>query len=288
MDKCLGSLQACSLPIKVLVVDNASSDNTVQLIRSYFPTVHINEMSSNLGFGRANNIGLKSALKEGADYIFLLNQDAWVQPGCIEKLVESFEANRQMGIISPVHLDASGNDFDTHFAGYVNGIDCPGYLTDRFFGRQKNIYPVRFVNAAAWMLSRHTLEIAGGFDPLFPHYGEDDDYVERVHYAGLQVGIAPDAFIHHDAAPANEDAFKRNAQRLTIHHLVQLKKISNTYRSNWLTFIKAEWDIQTTMLLFRKFKDWWFRCKVSASLFFYFGRIKKSRLESKKAKAFLL
>lgn len=285
--KCFGSLLSCGLPVKILAVDNASSDNTVQLLRTDFATVQVIETGANLGFGKANNIGLKMALDNDADYIFLLNQDAWLQPGCIEKLISCFESNLQMGIISPVHLNAAGDNFDKHFAGYTNEQHCPGFVTDRFFGREKTLYPIQFINAAAWMLSRNTLEKVGGFDPLFPHYGEDDDYVERVKYAGLTTAICPAAFIHHDAAPVSEEDLQGNVQRLKIHHLVQLKKISNTYRSNWLNFIKNEWDIQTTMLLFRKFKHWRFRSKMFFKLFSYYGKIKTSRARSRQPYAFL-
>ena len=160
--KCFGSLLSCGLPVKILAIDNASSDNTVQLLRTDFATVQVIETGSNLGFGKANNIGLKMALDNDADYIFLLNQDAWLQPGCIEKLISCFQSNLQMGIISPVHLNAAGDNFDKHFAGYTNEQHCPGFVTDRFFGREKTLYPIKFINAAAWMLSRNTLEKVGG------------------------------------------------------------------------------------------------------------------------------
>ena len=68
----------------VIVVDNASTDKTITFIKENFPDVKLIKQNSNLGFGQANNIGLSIALKEDVDYIFLLNQDAYLQPETIK------------------------------------------------------------------------------------------------------------------------------------------------------------------------------------------------------------
>ena len=85
--KCLQSLRESTQPSEVILIDNASSDQTVAFVRMHFPEVRVITQSCNLGFGAANNIGIRIALNEGADYLFLLNQDAWVTPDCIEKLI---------------------------------------------------------------------------------------------------------------------------------------------------------------------------------------------------------
>lgn len=286
VQQCFSSLHNSTVPVNVIAVDNASTDDTLTLLQYNFPGVFLIETGANLGFGKANNIGIRQALAANADYILLLNQDAWVQPGCIASLVGTLSENPLIGIVSPVHLNAAGDDLEAHFKGYVNTQDCPGFLTDAYFGRQQGSYTARFINAAAWMLPRQTVERVGGFDPLFPHYGEDDDYIERLHYAGLQLVVNSKAFVHHDAKGLTDTADK-NARRLIIHHLVNLKKVSNTYRSNWLNFIKSEWDAQTTMLLFRRFKAFWWRARTGSGMFGYYNKIKKAREQSKKPGAFL-
>lgn len=78
IDRCLNSLRQSEQQADVVVIDNASQDRTVSLIESRYPEVRLIKSKENLGFGRANNIGMKIALKEGYDAVFLLNQDAWI------------------------------------------------------------------------------------------------------------------------------------------------------------------------------------------------------------------
>jgi N-acetylglucosaminyl-diphospho-decaprenol L-rhamnosyltransferase len=83
VEGCFGSLMQSSVPLNIIAVDNASSDNTVALIKNKFAGVALIESGTNLGFGKANNIGLKRAAEDNADFIFLLNQDAFVKPDTI-------------------------------------------------------------------------------------------------------------------------------------------------------------------------------------------------------------
>ena len=89
INRCLGSLRKSSHPIDVMVIDNGSKDRSVDIIKNDFPEVRLVETGKNLGFGRANNIGLKFALDEGYDFAFLLNQDAWIDDNTIKILVET-------------------------------------------------------------------------------------------------------------------------------------------------------------------------------------------------------
>jgi len=88
VDKCFKSLVNSNIVNHhMLAIDNGSTDNTLQLIRQNYPTVEIIETGQNLGFGKANNIGMRKAIGANADYVFLLNQDAWVQENTISQLV---------------------------------------------------------------------------------------------------------------------------------------------------------------------------------------------------------
>ncbi|MBO6238114.1 MAG: glycosyltransferase family 2 protein, partial [Bacteroidales bacterium] len=82
--KCLKSLEKSTLPADVLVVDNGSADGTLERIRAEFPGTRIIETGENLGFGAANNIGLRIALDEGYQFAYLLNQDAWLEKDTLE------------------------------------------------------------------------------------------------------------------------------------------------------------------------------------------------------------
>lgn len=80
IEKCIQSVKASSFPLDLFVVDNNSSDNTVAYIKEKHSSIKLIESRSNLGFGAANNIGLQYAIDNDYNYVYLLNQDAWIKP----------------------------------------------------------------------------------------------------------------------------------------------------------------------------------------------------------------
>lgn len=99
LEKCLTSCQDYS----VIVVDNCSTDGTVKFINTHFSKVKVLELSVNLGFGKANNLGIRKALEEEADSVFLLNQDAYLDNDTISVLKEASKTNSKYGVLSPIH-----------------------------------------------------------------------------------------------------------------------------------------------------------------------------------------
>lgn len=193
IDKCLSSC----VDINVIVVDNNSSDATVEYIKENYPKVKLLKQQENLGFGAANNVGISYAISTDADYVFLLNQDAYLEKSTIENLIKVHQENIEFGIVSPFHLNGVGDSLDFNFSNYIKQnkqlqIDS---LKQDF---KKSIYEVPFVNAAAWLLPISTYKLIGGFDSMFFHYGEDDNYCQRVRYHGLKIGVVPTIFIEHD------------------------------------------------------------------------------------------
>ena len=183
----------------MIVVDNNSSDGTIDFIEENYPDIILLQQKKNLGFGQANNIGISYALNEGADYVFLLNQDAYLKLNAIEELVEVQRQNRHFGILSPIHLNGNGEKLDENFSRYLHQDINKNFYSDYVLNKTKReIYEVPFVNAAGWLISRNCLEIVGGFDPIFFHYGEDDNYCQRLRYHGFKIGVVPNTFILHD------------------------------------------------------------------------------------------
>lgn len=211
-DRCLNSLFNSSIFINVIVVDNKSSDGSVAYIKHKWPQVTIIENSENVGFAAANNIGFKFAFENGADYFFLLNQDAWVEYDTIEKLLNCHSQFNEFGILSPLHLTGDGMHFDKNFLSYLNSGCGRKAIEDFYFSRlEKKIYAVPFVNAAAWLISRKCLKTVGGFDTnLFKHYGEDDNFCNRALYHNFKIGICPNAKAWHDRENRNNNYYVFN------------------------------------------------------------------------------
>jgi GT2 family glycosyltransferase len=195
VDRCLGSLSQSSVPITPVVIDNASSDNTVPIIQENYPRAILFQQCTNLGFGRANNIGLEFALQQQCNYVFLLNQDASIEKDTIAKLISCHRLHPEYGIISPIHLYEKDR-LDFYFEIYLEK-NTKNLLSDLLLKKPQQIYEISFVNAAAWLISGECLNKAGGFDPLFVHYGEDQDYVARARYHGFKTGVCMDAYAYH-------------------------------------------------------------------------------------------
>lgn len=196
IEPCLKSLEGSSYPSTVIVVDNASTDSTVERIKQEFGDVELICSDENMGFGRANNCAIERALRSQAKYVFLLNQDAKVNNDCLEKLIECAEKYNDYGILSPMHLSYEGDEVDPHFVGYLNGT-TPNVYSDLLFSRLQEIYDATFLPAAAWLVRLEALEKVGGFDPLFFMYGEDCDLCRRMSARNFRIGLVPKAYAYH-------------------------------------------------------------------------------------------
>lgn len=185
-----------------VIIDNNSTDGTTEIIQNRYSDVELIQQSSNIGFAAANNIGIQKAFQEGAEYIFLLNHDAWVREDTIEKLIAISKKHPEYGILSPIHLNGSGELLDWNFAKYISNPADEGrkLYSDLLLKKElQEVYDVNFVNAAAWLITRECIEKVGLFDAeLFPHYGEDRNYVQRMHFHNFKIGIVPNSFVYHD------------------------------------------------------------------------------------------
>lgn len=252
IDKCLGSLRG----YEVIVVDNHSNDNTKKVIKKRYPGVYLIEQSENKGFGKANNLGISRALSLGAEYVFLLNQDAWLLNNCLDNLIELQKRNPKYGIISPVHLNAEEDKMDAMFSKHVSFQYNPFFLSDLVLRKErKELYEFPFINAAGWLISRKCIEAIGGFDPIFFHYGEDINYCSRARYHGFKIGLSVNNYIVHD----REDR-KHQMENFTKAHLnykernykIKFANITSSF-SNELIRKQAELkkDILKNILFFR-------------------------------------
>ncbi len=286
IERCINSLIISEIQLYIIVIDNNSTDSTVKLIKNNYPEVELIKSDKNLGFGKGNNIGLRKAIKENADYVFLLNQDAWIEPDTISKLIEVQKSNQEFGILSPFHLKPNKKEVEYYFSSIINPGSCPNLINDIYFNNTKDIYPIKFIHAAAWLISKKCLETVGGFDPIFPHYGEDEDYITRTHYFNFKTGIVPKSIVYHDIQ-FDIEKIKKDISRNSINYILLLKNINSSFRSNVLLFLKTNFDLITSSLVYRRFTEMKFRTKVFYTTLKYINRIKKSRKISLYKTAFL-
>lgn len=224
LSRCLNNVfNSTELP-RIFIFDNASTDSTLKIISNFSQeNIYLIKSDTNLGFGAANNICIRKAYDEGFKYFFLVNQDVYIQPNTIEILLKYFATPNKIGILSPIHLNGNGTRLDKNFSFQLGNVHDNEFLQDLYFNRLENTYFVPFVNAACWLITRKTVEIVGGFDPLFFHYGEDDNYCQRVVYHGLEIAITTQTSILHDRKEKSKGEFKKFKENYKkIHWLIKI------------------------------------------------------------------
>ena len=193
-----------TVPVTLIVVDNASCDRTAQILEKYIPQIIVLTQKNNMGFGIGNNIGIEYALHHNADYIFLLNCDMTIEPDSVEKLLKCAVDNPEYGIISPVCLNFEKKSLEKMFYNSLferNSDHHRDFISGLFLSRNfsPELYPLNFVNAAHWFIPAAVLKKTGGFDPVFyPAYHEDDEMCIRMRKHGFKIGFTPACQVYHD------------------------------------------------------------------------------------------
>jgi GT2 family glycosyltransferase len=274
LEKCLFSLLKSTLKIDIIVFDNGSVDGTQEFINNHFPQVDLIQSKENIGFGQANNIGIQKALADGADYVFLINQDVYIEKNTIKLLVDTLSSNPVMGIVSPMHLNGTGTALDKNFSLCIGPSKNSLLFSDLYLNKAKDIYPFQYVNCAAWLLSKECIQKVGGFDPLFYHYGEDENYCQRVRFHGFEMGVYTKAIIRHDRDDRNgEMRAEYKNQQLKRAELVKLADINNPFLNEEIELLKQQYFGFMRTCLFRfDFKG----------LLYYFDAYKEYGILSKK------
>ncbi|WP_430408602.1 glycosyltransferase family 2 protein [Kordia sp.] len=276
-------LDSCG-DVSVIVIDNNSSDNTVEFIKENYPKVTLIESSENKGFGAANNIGIAKALEQGAEYFFLLNQDAYLQPNTISRLIEVHKKDSNYGILSPIHLNGDWSKLDHNFSKYINENKELQYDAIKL-NYQQSIYEVPFINAAGWLISKQAIDTVGGFDPIFFHYAEDNNYCQRIRFHGLKIGVVPDVFLAHDRE------YRTNTTKPDIQKKLQLEErkikvaladLNKDLNSQLQAFRKKYANNILKSLLRLKFSDYTYHKKEQKLFAKLLPEIKKSRAINEK------
>lgn len=241
IEACLNCLSKSDRKVAVMIIDNASTDDTKKIIKDKFPFFQLIEEEDNLGFGQANNIGMKYAMQNGFDHVFLLNQDVYVFPDTISILASVHENHPEFGIISPLQLDGKGKALDELFRRFIANNYPENFVQkiESHSGDVPGIFPVRFVNAAAWFISKECLQKVGLFHPLFYHYGEDNNYCSRSQYHGFKAGITPLTAVCHDKIYDHD----RHKLLLRQIHLVPLYILLDLRKKRELTRLLAAWKV---------------------------------------------
>lgn len=233
VNRCFGSLRTSVMNVDAFVVDNNSTDGGVMEIQEKYPEVMIYRSRKNLGFGQANNVGLRYALEKGYDYVYLLNQDAWVLSDTLQTLVSVAEKHDEYGILSPMQLEKDEKTYESLFYKYVicsDNLRCS--LHEKLYNVDtlEEVYDIPFAMAAHWLVTKRCLQTVGGFSPTFFHYGEDNNYIHRVFFHGFKLGLVPYAKAVHDSGMKSVKELRDSAHyRIYNSELVYLSNPNTDY-----------------------------------------------------------
>jgi len=208
---CLRSLaeHTHDITYEVIVVDNASDDGTLDMLRDEFPTVRVIANAHNAGFTRASNQAIRVSTGR---YVLLLNNDTLILPAAFDRLVAFADRHPEIGIVSPQVLNRDGTLQKQCRRSFATPWDLFCYFSglatlfprSRLFGRylmtfmDANVtHPADAVSGSCMLIRRAVLDQIGLLDERFFAYQEDTDLCFRAHHAGWQVYYFHEARIIH-------------------------------------------------------------------------------------------
>jgi len=227
-DDLLRTLEAlrahATVPLETIVVDNASTDGTAEAVRARLPDVHLIANTANLGFSRANNLGLRAARGE---LVLVVNSDCEVRPGAVAALVAVLEARPDVAIVGPRTVGTDGalqvsfGPSLTPLAEWRQGRLVRGVKAGdadalrRAAALAAEEREPDWVSASCFLARKSALDAVGGFDESFFLYEEDVDLCLRVRREGGRVLYTPRAEVVHHLGRSMERAPER--ARLEYH-----------------------------------------------------------------------
>ena len=234
LEACLRSLHdsmpACVL--RTVVVDNGSTDGSVEMLHFKFPDVAVKPLPKNLGFGAANNVALRES---GAPYVLLLNSDTTVPAGAIDGLLSRF-LERQVAAAGPKLVDGRGRpevSFGPMLAPWTELVQRArvrlaakgGPIADAYIGRllgQERL--VDWVSGACLLLDRQRAKAAGFFDERYFLYEEDVDLCAALRSQGGKILFTPQHTVVHLRGRSMKQASAQQASHYDRSHLAFYEK----------------------------------------------------------------
>ncbi len=199
--QCLQSLSRVKFSgMRVMIVDNGSTDNSAEHIRQCFSRYAILELDSNRGFGGGCNAGHERALEEGADYVVFLNNDTVVDPEFLEPLIAPLRMNGGVAVTVPRIYFMASPDRIWYAGGEVNlltGRIAHRGIRERDSERFEVSFDTGYATGCCLAMRTGDFSDAGGFDPAFHMYGEDVDLSLRIRKSGERILYVPVSRVWH-------------------------------------------------------------------------------------------
>lgn len=192
--ECLNSLERLDYSNKIIVVDNGSTDESEARLREAYPEITLLQAGSNLGFAGGNNRGIQYALEQGADFVWLLNNDTVSDPDALTAMIRVAQSSAEVGAVGSVIYSMNEQDKVQFYGG---GWVCPWAGISRDFTASVSDSRLHYVTGGSLLIRKGVLKSIGLLDDNFFLYWEDVDYGFRLRKAGWKLAVAPDSKIWH-------------------------------------------------------------------------------------------
>ena len=225
--ECIASLSKSTYSThRVIVLDNHSTDGSVQAIRSDYPAVQVIELEENFGYAGNNNIGIKIAMEQGADWMFVLNEDTILDEDCLSCLIEVGERDPSIGILGPMvyHHDEPGI---IQSAGGKLGPRWETYhlaQDELDTGQYDQPHPVDWISGCGILVRREVIEQVGMIDERYFYYWEETEWCLRAGRSGWQVVHVPQARLWHKGVQRDNQPKPSVTYYATRNRLLTLSK----------------------------------------------------------------
>ncbi|MDJ0652250.1 MAG: glycosyltransferase family 2 protein [Simkaniaceae bacterium] len=191
---CLYSLAKVKTPHEVVVVDNGSTDGSASAITASFPSAYVIQTGQNLGYAAGNNVGIRSALEKGADFIFILNNDTTVEPDILEAFLKRdvpLQGGKAHLMCDPKTLDHLGGNWNPQ-KGEFDLIGARAPASD-----YRNPISLDYVCGVALFVQAEVFRKVGLFEPRYFLFWEESDFCMRAKDVGFPATFCPEAILYH-------------------------------------------------------------------------------------------
>ncbi|MBL9167538.1 MAG: glycosyltransferase family 2 protein [Verrucomicrobiales bacterium] len=235
IQSCLRSILANGIRAsRIYIVENSVRRGELASLAVEFPEVHVLEAPPRLGFGKACNLGARTAISDGAVMVAILNQDLVVGDQCLTRLVRSLYADPRLAITAPLNFS---HDFREMEGFYVKHYlsECPSLVKDAIEGNLRTTYAVPKVMGSSFVVRADVVERLGLFDEIYFMYCEDDDLCRRYIAAGLGLALVSDAAVGHAHSHTNQDRDESiDVQERESRQVFLLKSSERSFLQNWI------------------------------------------------------
>lgn len=215
---------------EILVIDNGSADNSVSSLKNEFPNIRIIENGRNLGFSGGNNIGINYCLKQGADYVLLLNNDTTVENAFLSELVKAGELDEKNGLLESKICYYDEPKRIWFAGGKINWLKTRGThigLNELDNGQYDNAREVDYLTGCCLLIKRSVFEKIGKLSEDYFLYYEDTDFCLRARKAGFKCIYVPKSKIYHKVSRSTKPGSPNYIYYHTRNGLMLAKRNGN-------------------------------------------------------------